>query len=173
MTQHQEDTFDKENPEEDVKSKSQIKREMEELQQLGKKLLNLKADVVDKMELPDRLRAAIEESTRITQNEAKRRHLQFIGKLMRDTDVEQIREAIERQEAGSRAHAQHFHQLESWRDRLIDNDDHINAFMEVYPAADRQHLRQLTRNAKREAEKNKAPASARKLFKYIRELDEQ
>lgn len=157
---------------EDVKSKSQLKREMEELQKLGKKLLDIKPDVLDKMELSDRLRAAIDESKRITQNEAKRRHLQFIGKLMRDINVDEIRELIERQDAGSKAHAKHFHQLESWRDALIDNDKNLDTYLEAYPQADRQHVRQLVRNAKREIQQNKAPASARKLFKYIRQIDE-
>lgn len=166
------DDLDNDNAEDEIKSKSQIKREMEEFQQLGKKLLTLKPEVLEKMVLSDRLRHAIDESKRITKNEAKRRHLQFIGKLMRDVDLDHVREIIERQEAGSRAHAQHFHQLESWRDRLIENDNAIDEFIENYPNADRQHLRQLARNANKEAKQNKPPASARKLFKYIREMDE-
>lgn len=158
--------------EEEVKSKSQLKREMEELQKLGEKLLGLKPDVLEKMDLSDRLRAAIDESKRITQNEAKRRHLQFIGKLMRDVDVDEIREVIERQDAGSQAHAKHFHQLEGWRDGLIDHDKNLDTYLEAYPEADRQHVRQLVRNVRREIEQNKAPTSARKLFKYIRQIDE-
>lgn len=91
---------------------------------------------------------------------------------MRDTDVEEVREVIERQDAGSRAHAKHFHQLESWRDGLIDHDKHLDTYLEAYPQADRQHVRQLVRNVRREIQQNKAPASARKLFKYIRQIDE-
>ncbi len=157
---------------EDYKSKTQIKREMEALQKLGAKLLTLKKDVLAKLELSDQLRAALKESTRIKQNEAKRRHLQYIGKLMRDADVEQIQQAIDRQEAGTQAYAQHFHKLEHWRDQLLQDDNHIDAFTTEYPAADRQHLRQLLRNARNEAAHNKPPATARKLFKYIRDLDE-
>lgn len=169
MNDQFEDAF---NEEEEGKSKSQIKREMEALQKLGKKLLDQKPEFLDKLPLGDRLRAAIEESKRITQNEAKRRHLQFIGKLMRDVDAEVIQEHIERQEAGSRAHAQHFHTLENWRDQLIAHDDNLVPFLEQYAEADRQHIRQLVRNARKEAAQNKPPASSRKLFKYIRELDE-
>ncbi len=157
----------------EVKSKTQIKREMEALQELGKRLLGQKREFLEKLPLSDRLRAALEESYRITQNEAKRRHLQFIGKLMRDVDAETIQEHLDRQAAGTRAHTQHFHQLEIWRDRLIDDPQSLDAFLEAYPQADRQHVRQLARNAQKEASQNKAPASARKLFKYIREVDEQ
>ncbi len=164
---------DQPQPEEELKSKTQIKREMEALQELGKKLIGQKPELLAKLPLSDELHRALEEAGRIRQNEAKRRHLQFIGKLMRDVDTEAIREAIERQEAGTRAYIQHFHQLESWRDRLLANDKEISAFLEAYPAADRQHLRQLIRNATKEAAQNKPPASARKLFKYIRELDEE
>lgn len=156
----------------EIKSKTQLKREMHALQELGSKLLDQKPEMLAKLELTDELRAAIDEMNRIRSNEARRRHLQYIGKLMRDVDVDQIRETIERQEAGTAAYVRHFHQLEVWRDRLLENDDHIAAFVEDYPLADRQHLRQLLRNARREAERNKPPAAARKLFKYIRELAE-
>jgi ribosome-associated protein len=167
------DQFDDiEQYDEEYKSKTQIKREAEALQKLGAKLLTQKKQVLAKLELSDELRAALKESARIKQNEAKRRHLQYIGKLMRDADVEQIQQAIDRQAAGTQAYAQHFHKLERWRDQLLQDDNHIQAFTTEYPAADRQHLRQMLRNARKEAEQNKPPASARKLFKYIRDLDE-
>lgn len=168
------DLFDDANlgDEEELKSKTQIKREMHALQELGSKLLQQKTEVLDKLDLNAEMRAAIEEMKRIKSHEARRRHLQYIGKLMRDVDVEQVQEMIDRQEAGTQAHARHFHQLELWRDKLIASDDHLEGFVETYPEADRQHLRQLLRNARKEAEQNKPPATARKLFKYIRELAE-
>jgi len=157
---------------EELKSKTQIKREMHALQELGNKLLQQKKEVLDRLDLNAEMRAAIEEMKRIKSHEARRRHLQYIGKLMRDVDVDQVREMVDRQEAGTQAYVRHFHQLEVWRDRLLESDDHLAAFAEEYPSADRQHLRQLLRNARREIELNKPPAAARKLFKYIRELAE-
>jgi len=157
---------------EELKSKTQIKREMHDLQELGNKLLQQKKEVLDRLDLNAEMRAAIDEMKRIKANEARRRHLQYIGKLMRDVDVEQVREVIERQEAGTQAYVRHFHQLEVWRDKLLQSDDHLAAFAEEYPAADRQHLRQLLRNARKEQAQDKPPAAARKLFKYIRELAE-
>ncbi|MEH6624851.1 MAG: ribosome biogenesis factor YjgA [Motiliproteus sp.] len=167
--------FFKDKPEQDpeIKSRTQMKREVEALQELGKKLIDQKADVIDKLPLGDALMAALKEAKRIHQNEAKRRHLQYIGKLMRDVDIEEIFALIERQEAGTKAYVQHFHLLESWRDRLLKEDSEITAFLEAYPNGDRQHLRQMIRNAKREEKNNKPPASARKLFKYISELDKE
>lgn len=166
------DRFDDlEQHDEDPKSKTQVKREVEALQKLGAKLINQKPDFLDKLPLSDELRAALREALRLKQHEAKRRHLQYIGKLMRDVDPQQIQQAIDTQEAGTQAYTQYFHNLERWRDRLIADDDQLNHFTVEYPDADRQHLRQLVRNTRKEAELNKPPASARKLFKYIRELD--
>ncbi len=156
----------------EAKSKTQVKREMEALQELGKKLLSQKADILDKMPLSDEMRKAIEEDRRIRQREAKRRHLQYIGRLMRDEDADAIAAVLEQHEAGTRAYNQRFHKLEQWRDRLInEGDEALSAFMDAYPQAELQHLRQLIRNARREAAQEKPPASARKLFKYLRELE--
>ena len=163
---------DIEQDEEEHKSKTQLKREVEALQKIGARLIGQKPELLAKLPLSDELRAALNESSRIKQNEAKRRHLQYIGKLMRDIDVEQVQQLLDQQEAGTQAYTQHFHKLERWRDRLIEDDAQIHAFTADYPDADRQHLRQLTRNVRREAEQNKPAASSRKLFKYIRQLDE-
>ncbi|WP_207061322.1 ribosome biogenesis factor YjgA [Motiliproteus sp. SC1-56] len=157
----------------EAKSKTQLKREMEALQDLGAKLLDMNDQQLAKLPLSPALERAIDESKRIRQREARRRHLQYIGKLMREVDVAAIQEAVDRQEAGTRAYIQHFHQLEQWRDQLLAEDDQLAEFLSAYPGADRQHLRQLVRNARKEAERGKPPASARKLFKYIREVDEQ
>tara|TARA_R110001583_G_C5443640_1_gene390127 strand:+ start:88 stop:606 length:519 start_codon:yes stop_codon:yes gene_type:complete len=162
---------DIEQNEEEIKSKTQIKREAEALQKLGAKLIGQKQDFLDKLPLNDELRAALKEALRLKQNEAKRRHLQYIGKLMRDVDPELIQQAIDTLEAGTQAYTQYFHNLERWRDRLLADDNQINSFAEEYPETDRQHLRQLVRNSRKETELNKPPANARKLFKYIRELD--
>ncbi|MFT5720723.1 MAG: ribosome-associated protein [Motiliproteus sp.] len=162
---------DLEKIDETVKSKTQIKREVEALQKLGMKLINQKQELLDKLPLNDELRAALREALRLKQNEAKRRHMQYIGKLMRDVDPDLIQQAIDTQDAGTPAYAQYFHNLERWRDRLIADDDQIDNFAQTYPEADRQHLRQLLRNARKETELGKLPVNAKKLFKYIRELD--
>ncbi|WP_282040425.1 ribosome biogenesis factor YjgA [Halomonas alimentaria] len=152
-------------------SKSQLKREMQALQTLGEQIIAMTPGERACFPLSDDMLAAVEETTRIRSHEGRRRHMQYIGKLMRREDLKAIRavhDEIE-QESMRRDHA--FHRLEKWRDRLVDEGDAaVEAFVADYPDADRQALRQLIRNAQREREKGKPPASARKLFKLIRDI---
>ena len=155
------------------KSKTQVKREMQALVEMGERLTLLKPDTLAKLPLTDELRAALEEHKRHTANEAKRRHKSFIGKLMRDQDIDAINALLDQLDASSRQYNERFHNLERWRDRLIDGTDEIlEKFVQEYPDADRQQLRSLIRQAQHELARNKAPSASRKIFKYIRELDE-
>jgi ribosome-associated protein len=97
----------------------------------------------------------------------------FIGKLMRDQDTDAILTLLDQLDASTRQYNERFHNLERWRDRLISGDDAVlEKFVVDYPDADRQQLRSLIRQAQHEQAHNKAPATSRKIFKYIRELDE-
>ncbi len=155
------------------KSKSQVKRELHALQDLGQRLTTLKPDLQDKLPLTDALRRALAEAPKHTANSAKKRHMQFIGKLMRDQDIEAITALIDQLDASTRQYNERFHSLERWRDRLIaGGDEDLEVFVNDYPETDRQHLRGLIRHAQHEAARNKAPTASRKIFKYIRELDE-
>ncbi|UTA48813.1 DUF615 domain-containing protein [Simiduia sp. 21SJ11W-1] len=161
-----EDEFEQEQP----KSRTQIKKEMLALQALGAKLCELNKERLAKIPLPDLLRNAIVEMGRIKTHNAKRRHMQFIGRLMREADHEAIEEAYNALTQVSEQHVQQQHLAERWRDRMLaEGDDAINAFLLDFPAADRQQLRQLARAAKQEAAKSKPPASARKLFRCLRD----
>ena len=151
-------------------SKSAVKREMHERQALGKELAELSEKAREKLDLPDALVAAIEAYQKITSNVAKRRQLQFIGRVMRDVDIEPIEQELKLLRHGATLAAQQHHQVEQWRDRILqEGDTAITAFLEAFPQADRQKLRQLERSARKEAELNKAPVSARELFRYLRE----
>ncbi|MFF7707030.1 ribosome biogenesis factor YjgA [Pseudomonas sp. NPDC007930] len=156
------------------KSKTQIKREMHALTELGERLMALKPDMLARLPLTDGLRKALEEAPRHTAHSARKRHTLFIGKLMRDQDTDAILQLLDQVDSSTREYNERFHNLERWRDRLINGNDEVLAlFFSEYNEADRQHLRQLIRHAQHEAAHNKPPAAARKLFKYIRELDEQ
>ncbi|UQY36002.1 ribosome-associated protein [Pseudomonas fulva] len=155
------------------KSKSQVKRELHALQELGQRLAGLKPELQRKLPLTDALRRALEEAPKHTANSAKKRHVQFIGKLMREQDIDAIVALLDQVDASTRQYNERFHNLERWRDRLIEgNDEVLEKFITEYPDADRQHLRGLIRHAQHEAAQNKAPAASRKIFKYIRELDD-
>ncbi|BCA92270.1 MAG: ribosome biogenesis factor YjgA [Pseudomonadota bacterium] len=151
-------------------SKSQLKREMHALQALGETLIAMKPAERARFPLSDDMLRAIEETSRIRSHEGRRRHMQYVGKLIRKEDLTAIQgvfDAIE-QEKEQRDHA--FHRLEKWRDRLVDEgDDAVDLFMADYPNADRQALRQLVRNARKEREQGKPPTSSRKLFKHLRD----
>ncbi|ASK18255.1 MAG: ribosome biogenesis factor YjgA [Vreelandella alkaliphila] len=151
-------------------SKSQLKREMHALQALGETLIAMKPAERAKFPLSDDMLRAIEETSRIRSHEGRRRHMQYVGKLIRKEDLTAIQgvfDAIE-QEKEQRDHA--FHRLEKWRDRLVEEGDSaVDLFMAEYPNADRQAIRQLVRNARKEREQSKPPTSSRKLFKHLRD----
>lgn len=125
------------------------------------------------MPLTDALRRALVDASKHTAHIARKRHIQFIGKLMRDQPIDEILAMLDQVDASSRQYNERFHGLERWRDRLIEGDDDVlEKFVIEFPEADRQQLRSIVRQAKHELAHNKAPASSRKLFKYIRGLDE-
>ncbi|WP_280546655.1 MULTISPECIES: ribosome biogenesis factor YjgA [unclassified Halomonas] len=163
-------TQDDLSPADERPSKSQIKREMQALQQLGEQIIAMSDAQRARFPLSDDLLHAIEETARIKAREARRRHMQYVGKLMRGEDLDGIQavfDAIEN-ETLRRDHA--FHRLEKWRDRLIDEgDDAVETFVDEFPEVDRQALRQLIRNARREREQDKPPTNARRLFRLIRD----
>ena len=155
------------------KSKSQLKREADALQKIGEQLINMSAHELEDIPLPDNLLLAIEDARQMKKGALKRQR-QFIGKLMRDLDPAPIIDALEARKAKALEQNRNFHRIEAWRDRLLDEGDiALNDFLNDYPSADRQKLRQLMRQAKKEAEQGKPPKSARNLFQYLRELSEQ
>lgn len=152
-------------------SKSQAKRDVEALQKLGVKLVELSKSSLLSFELDEKLLDAILLAQTIHSHSGHRRQIQLIGKLMRHIDADDIRFKLEKFHAPSVEANAHFHKLENWRERLIlEGDPAINELLSVYPEFERSRLRQLLRNVKKEAEKNKPPKSARQLFQYIKEV---
>ncbi|ALB64130.1 FIG138315: Putative alpha helix protein [Cronobacter condimenti 1330] len=153
-------------------SKSEIKRDAEELKRLGAELVDLGKNALDKIPLDEDLRAAIELAQRI-KKEGRRRQMQLIGKMLRQRDDEPIRQALDKLKNRHNQQVALFHKLEQLRDRLIEEgDDAVPDVLNLWPQADRQQLRSLIRNAKKEKEGNKPPKSARLIFQYLRELAE-
>ena len=155
------------------KSKSQIKREMLALQALGKRLTELSRQQLTQIDLEPRLADAISQYQQINSNGAKRRQMQYIGKLMRDIDVDAIEAAMAKFDASSAIHNRHFHQLEQWRERLLHDTGALTEFLDEYPNADTQRLRQLIRNSHKETSSGNNQGYNRKLFRYIRDITEQ
>jgi ribosome-associated protein len=156
---------------EDGPSKSQRKRESAALQVLGETLVGLGHDQLARIELPEHLRAAIDEARRISKFGALRRQLQYIGKLMRDVDPEPIRRQLDGLEGQSRAHSAWLHRLEHWRTRLISDDHALDEFVRLHPGIDVQPLRTLIRNARHEAAQSRPPRAFREIFRLLKALE--
>ncbi|HWU84751.1 MAG TPA: ribosome biogenesis factor YjgA [Rhodocyclaceae bacterium] len=153
-------------------SKSQKKRDVEALQELGARLVELSAEQIKKIEMPDELRAALKEAQRIpARTEGRRRQLQYIGRIMRKVDPAPLQAALDRIAGLSAAENVRMHQREKLRDRFIADEKVIEEIVARHPQADIQQLRQLRRNAIREHEQNKPPKSYREIYRVLRELE--
>ena len=152
------------------KSKSALKREMTKLQKIGEELVSLPPGKLAKIPMSELLEEAVMLARRLKSREGKRRQMQYIGKIMRNVDGEKIQQKLESFHHQSQSFRQEFHQLEQWRDRLIvEGDTAISELLLESPDIDRQHLRQLIRQANKEASQNKPPSASRKIFKYLQE----
>lgn len=162
------------NAEETGPSKTELKRQMHARQALGEALTDLPDKQLAALPISDeRLLAAIRETRNIRSKNARRRHLQFIGKLMRDVDPAPIEAALEAQRRPGREKTARFHALESLRDKVLSEGvAGVETVLERWPAADRQQLRQLLLQHQREQQGGKPPAASRKLFRYLRELQD-
>lgn len=151
-------------------SKTKRKQQMLELQSLGAALLELPPSQLDAIGLAEELAEALREARGITSHEARRRQLQYIGKLMRSVDPEPIRAQLDLWKNSSDEHKAWLHHLERWRERLLADEAALNELVGAHPQADTQQLRTLIRNTLRERELNKPPKSYRALFQALREL---
>jgi ribosome-associated protein len=157
---------------ENIISKTKLKQEADAVQDVGKKLVDLPKEKLNKLNLEESLMDAVLEAKRLTANGAIRRQMQYIGRLMRDTDAAPIVEQLAKWEGKNQEENARFHQMERWRTRLLESQDAVSEFLNLYPQADSQQLRTLIRNAQKEASLQKPPKSSRELFKLIRELTE-
>lgn len=148
----------------DEPTRTDLKKESEALQKLGEGLLTLRADLLAKLELPDKLVDGVAEAKRVTNFEGKRRQMQFIGKQMRTLTPEkheEIRAALEEQHMPSAQETMILHQSEQWRDRLIADDDAVGQWLNLNPDTDSQQLRALVRQARKDAKPEKPGAAVR------------
>jgi len=153
----------------EIVSKTKRKQEMHALQALGAALVALPESQLGDLSLESRLYEAVLAAKRIRSHEAKRRQIQYIGRLMREVDAEPIRERLATIEGHSaQATAQH-RRLEAWRERLLADDEALTEFAAAFPGADLQALRALLRNAKKEAKEGKPPRAYREVFRFLKE----
>jgi ribosome-associated protein len=154
-------------------SKSELKRQSNELQKLGEQLIEAPRDRVKRVPMPDEVRDAILMAQTITNHEGRRRQLQYVGKMMRTLDEEEvavIQRTIESWKGTSKAEAAALHALERRREKLLADDKALTQLLEEHPQLDVQHLRTLIRNARKEQAENKPPKAYREIFQILKDL---
>ncbi len=162
----------------DDQSRTDLKRESLEVQKVGEDLLTLRADLMARLDLSEKLKDAVAEAKRITNFEGKRRQMQYIGKMMRRLDpatLETVRTTLHEQDNGSAQDNLVLHLAETWRDRLVADEDAFGEWISQYPDTDSQQLRALARQARKDAKPEK-PGEAvrhgrayRDIFLIVRE----
>lgn len=152
-----------------IPSKTQRKKDMHALQDLGAELVELNERELATVDLPESLRDAVVAAQRMTKFGARKRQLQYIGKLMRNVDPEPIRERIDAFKSMSNAQTARLHLLERWRARLLEDENAITELLAAHPRADASRIRLLLRNAQRERAAGEPPKSFRALFQLLNE----
>ncbi len=160
----------------DRPSKSQLKREMEALQELGQALVELPKDALKRMPMTEDLADAVHECRRITDHEGKRRQLQYVGRMMRgltEAEVAALRTKLEEHRGVNKAATARLHWIERTREKLLADDAALTEFLRQHPAADAQEGRTLIRNTRREHEQSKPPKYFRELFQWIKDASRE
>lgn len=163
-------------------SKTELKRESTGLQKLGEDLLTLRPALRDRLNLSEKLRDALDAANRITNHEGRRRQMQFVGKLMRLLDEEEVaavRAALDEQHNGSARESLALHEAERWRDDLIARDEALQDWLDQHPGTDSQQLRALIRQARKDRQPSQDEISRgevprhgrayRDIFQLVRE----
>ena len=158
----------------DRPSKSQLKREMHALQELGEALIALPKDALKRMPMPEKLDDAVRDARRITDHEGKRRQVQYVGRVMRslhEDETAALRTALDSYNGINKAETARLHWIERTREKLLADDAALTDFIRQHPAADPQEGRTLIRNARKEAQQSKPPRYFRELFQWIKNAD--
>ena len=154
-------------------SKTKQKEAMHELRDLGAELVELSVGQLKRINLPESLFDAVRACQKITAHGARRRQIQYLGKLMRGVDDEPIRAGLAMLRGESSAETARLHRLERFRVRLLEDEAVLAEIAALWPSVDLQHLRTLRRNALKEKENNKPPKNFRAIFQILQELDQK
>ena len=171
MRRRMQDTPD---PEVEIPSKTQIKQAMHSLQDLGAALMELPEAKLKRIEMDENLRDALDELRRLTSHSARKRQVQYVGKLLRSVDVTPLRRALDDQRQGHARTVRALQDMERWRDRLLANDKGLADWIVAHPTCDTPEFRALLAKARAEYDEfrsaGQAPGAAATKGKYYREL---
>ena len=153
-----------------VISKTELKKDSKNIQQFGRKISGLSINNIEAFKFPLNIYEAVIGLKNLKSNSAKKRQVQYLGKLLREFDLTHAFLVMKQLEVGSQKEIQRNHIIEGWRDKLLSNNDSITEFVDEYPKIDRQSLRQTISNAQKEKKDNKNPKYSRQLFKLIKDI---
>jgi len=159
---------------EEFESRTQIKKAAQAVVDMGVQLSEMTLNDIKKLSLPAKVEEAVLMLKNMDKGPAIKRQRLYLGKLLRQNEdyIIEIKDKLAEKELKAKQQNAYFHQLERWRDRMVEEgDDALNEFMEKFAHADRQQLRQWIRNAKKERDTNQTPKSARLIFKYLKSLE--
>lgn len=152
---------------EDGPSKTRRKKESASLQALGEALIDLPPEALEELQLPDRLKEALNDARRIRKHEALRRQRQFVGRLMRDVDPAPIREFLQSRDTGLKEETRLFHAAETWRRRLIDGTEDTVAACVDSLGVDRRELEGVLSDLRRAPSQPLRKTASRRLFRLL------
>lgn len=171
MREHDDDFSDDDG--DDSPSRSQRRRDALAVFELAERLVSLTDAQLSQLALDEDIRDEVEKARRVTQQIARKRQIQYLAKMLRrrEDELPAMRAQLDHDRQLARRETAELHRLEEWRERLIaDGDDALAQLLNLFPAADRQHLRQLARQARVERNENRPPHAFRELFRELREL---
>ncbi|HWV62351.1 MAG TPA: ribosome biogenesis factor YjgA [Oxalicibacterium sp.] len=154
-------------------SKSELKRQMTALQKLGEELVAEPRDRLKRVPMPENVRDAILECQKIKDHEGRRRQLQYVGKVMRsleEDEIAAIRKVLDSWKGASKAETAALHAIERQREKLLADDKVLTQLLQTHPQLDAQQLRTLIRNARKEQAENKPPKAYREIFQILKQL---
>ena len=153
-----------------VVSKTELKKDSKKIQQFGRKISELTINNIEEFKFPLNIYEAVIGLKNLKSNSAKKRQVQYLGKLLREFDLTHAFLVMKQLEVSSQKEIQRNHIVEGWRDKLLSNNDSITEFVDEYPKIDRQSLRQTISNAQREKKDSKGAKYSRQLFKLIKDI---
>ena len=153
-----------------VVSKTELKKDSKKIQQFGRKISELTINNIKAFKFPLTIYEAVIGLKNLKSNSAKKRQVQYLGKLLREMDLTDAFLIMKQLKVSSQKEIQRNHIIEGWRDMLLSNNDSITEFVDEYPKIDRQSLRQTISNAQKEKKDNKGSKYSRQLFKLIKDI---
>ena len=151
-------------------NKTRLKRELAQIRSLIEDLLELGSKDLEKLNLSDKFMDELAVARKMRPSSGRNRQIKYLAKLLQSSGYEAVAQWLAARDEQHAAENRRFHALEQWRERLLhEGDSALQDYLEQHPAADRQQLRQLIRNARREREQGKPAGAGKKLFRLLRD----